>query len=104
VDQAGAQRSTDQTRSAALHRLDEPTVNGHAATGLSQFSRPTLIAWSADDAFFPLIDGQRLADVLPDSRLEVIQQSRTFSMIDQPDRLAELIAAFARPSTAAAAA
>jgi len=34
----------------------------------------------------------------------VIQQSRTFSMIDQPDRLAELIAAFARPSTAAAAA
>jgi pimeloyl-ACP methyl ester carboxylesterase len=54
-----------------------------------------LIAWSADDAFFPLEDGERLAAALPDARLEVIQGSKTFSMIDQPDALAELIADFA---------
>jgi pimeloyl-ACP methyl ester carboxylesterase len=66
-----------------------------AAELLPQFTKPALIAWSADDAFFPLEDGRRLASVLPDARLEVIQESRTFSMIDQPDRLAELIADFA---------
>jgi pimeloyl-ACP methyl ester carboxylesterase len=66
-----------------------------AAERLPQFTKPALIAWSADDAFFPLEDGRRLASVLPDARLEVIQESRTFSMIDQPDRLAELIADFA---------
>ncbi len=66
-----------------------------AATRLPQFSKPALIAWSADDAFFPIEDGQRLAEVLPDSRLEVIERARTFSMLDQPARLAVLIADFA---------
>jgi pimeloyl-ACP methyl ester carboxylesterase len=66
-----------------------------AGAGLPQFTKPALIAWSEDDAFFALEDGRRLADALPNSRLEVIQHARTFSMIDQPDVLAELIADFA---------
>lgn len=77
---------------ASLNR--ETTVR--AAARLPQFTKPALIAWSADDAFFPLDDGRRLAEALPDSRLEVIENARTFSMIDQPDRLAELIADFAQ--------
>jgi pimeloyl-ACP methyl ester carboxylesterase len=63
-----------------------------AAARLPQFTKPALVAWSADDAFFPLEDGQRLGQALPNSRLEVIANARTFSMIDQPDRLAGLIA------------
>ena len=69
-----------------------------AAARLPQFAKPALIAWSADDAFFPVEDGQRLAEVLPDSRIEVIERARTFSMLDQPDRLAVLIADFAQPA------
>lgn len=65
------------------------------AERLPQFKKPALIAWSADDAFFPLEDGRRLAAALPDSRLDIIANSRTFSMVDQPDQLAELIADFA---------
>jgi pimeloyl-ACP methyl ester carboxylesterase len=68
-----------------------------AAKHLPRFTKPALIAWSADDAFFPLEDGRRLADTLPNSRLEVIQRARTFSMIDQPHTLAALIADFAGP-------
>lgn len=63
-----------------------------AAARLPGFTKPALIAWSADDEFFPLEDGRRLAAALPDARLEVIENSRTFSMIDQPDRLVALIA------------
>jgi len=66
-----------------------------AAKRLPGFTKPALIAWSADDAFFPLEDGRRLAETLPDARLEVIERARTFSMIDQPDQLAELIGEFA---------
>jgi len=66
-----------------------------AAERLPQFTKPALIAWSKDDAFFPLEDGRRLANALPDSRLEVIENSRTFSMIDQPDVLGRTIADFA---------
>lgn len=69
-----------------------------AAARLPQFTKPALIAWSADDAFFPLDDGRRLAATLPDARLEVIENARTFSMLDQPDVLARLIADFASPA------
>ncbi|HTW43088.1 MAG TPA: alpha/beta hydrolase [Solirubrobacteraceae bacterium] len=76
---------------ASLSR--QSTVN--AGERLPQFTRPALVAWSAEDAFFPLADGERLAAALPDARFEVLQKSRTFSMLDQPDALAELIAELA---------
>ncbi|MFZ0832028.1 MAG: alpha/beta hydrolase [Mycobacterium sp.] len=66
-------------------------VTTNAATRLHEFTKPALIAWSADDAFFPIEDGERLAATLPNARLEVIEGARTFSMLDQPDRLADLI-------------
>jgi pimeloyl-ACP methyl ester carboxylesterase len=62
-----------------------------AAEGLPRFERPALIAWAADDKFFPLDDGKRLAATLPNSRLEVIEGARTFTMLDKPERLAGLI-------------
>lgn len=77
---------------ASLNR--ETTVR--AAARLPRFVKPALVAWSADDVFFPREDGQRLAEALPNGRLEVIENARTFSMIDQPDRLAGLIADFAQ--------
>jgi pimeloyl-ACP methyl ester carboxylesterase len=74
--------------------LDQRTTL-QAAERLPQFDKPALVAWSQDDAFFPLEDGRRLAATLPDARLEVIGEAKTFSMIDQPDSLAGLIGSFA---------
>ena len=62
-----------------------------AAARLGGFTRPALVAWSADDEFFPVEDGRRLAAALPNAQLHVIEDARTFSMLDQPDRLADLI-------------
>jgi pimeloyl-ACP methyl ester carboxylesterase len=84
---------------ASLNR--QSTVR--AGERLPEFSKPALVAWSADDQFFPLEDGRRLASALPNARLEVIQGSRTFSMIDQPDALAELIIDFAARGALASA-
>jgi hypothetical protein len=75
---------------ASLHT--QTTVD--AGARLPQFTKPALIAWSADDTFFAVDDGRRLADALPESRFELIEGARTFSMIDQPDVLAELICEF----------
>jgi pimeloyl-ACP methyl ester carboxylesterase len=66
-----------------------------AAERLRSFERPVLVAWATDDKLFPLEDARRLAELLPDARLETIEDSRAFSMLDQPDRLAELIGGFA---------
>ena len=65
-----------------------------AAAKLGRFDRPVLLAWAPEDSLFPLAHAQRLAALLPDARLETIEDSRAFSMIDQPERLAELIAEF----------
>jgi pimeloyl-ACP methyl ester carboxylesterase len=67
-----------------------------AAERLHGFDRPALIAWSEDDRFFPCADAERLAATIPGARLEWIAGARTFSPEDRPERLAELIAAFAR--------
>jgi pimeloyl-ACP methyl ester carboxylesterase len=55
-----------------------------------------LIAWAPEDHFFKFRDAERLAAAFPDARLERIEDSLTFVSIDQPERTADLIAAFAR--------
>lgn len=67
-----------------------------AGERLRDFDRPALIAWSAEDKFFPGSYAKKLADVLPNARLEWIEDSYTFSPEDQPARVAELIAGFVR--------
>jgi len=74
-----------------------------AGERLKAFDRPALIAWSADDKFFPREDGERLARTIPDARFELVEGARTFSPEDRPGRLAELIAAFARESVSSTA-
>src|ERR1700757_915903 len=80
----------DDLRRLTASLRQETTL--HAGARLGEFTKPALIAWSADDVFFPGEDGQRLAAELPNAQLEIIDGARTFSMLDQPDRLAELIA------------
>lgn len=70
-------------------------VTTGVAARLSEFDKPALIAWSADDVFFPQEDGVRLAAAIPNARLEVIEKARTVSMLDQPDRLADLLSTIA---------
>jgi pimeloyl-ACP methyl ester carboxylesterase len=68
-----------------------PEVTTGVAARLPEFDKPTLIAWSGDDVFFEQEDGARLAAIIPGARLEVIEGARTFSMLDRPDRLADLL-------------
>ncbi|HEV2061598.1 MAG TPA: alpha/beta hydrolase [Solirubrobacteraceae bacterium] len=62
-----------------------------AAAKLSAFDRPALVAWSADDRFFPPDHGRRLARLLPQGRFVEIPDSYSFSPEDQPERLAQAI-------------
>ena len=67
-----------------------------AADKLGSFHKPALIAWSREDKFFKPPDAERLAEDLPNARLEWIDDARTFASEDQPGPLAELIAGFVR--------
>jgi pimeloyl-ACP methyl ester carboxylesterase len=72
-----------------------------AAERLHQFDRPALIAWSREDRLFPPEHAERLAAILPQGRVEWIDDAYTFSPEDRPDRVAELIAGFVREPRAA---
>jgi len=71
-----------------------------AAERLPAFDRPALIAWSREDRFFPREHAERLAQLLPQARLEWIDDARTFSPEDRPERLAELVASLSGATAA----
>jgi pimeloyl-ACP methyl ester carboxylesterase len=73
----------------------DPAYTLDAATKLTSWDKPALIAWSAEDRFFPREHGERLAKLIPGGRLEWIEGARTFSPEDRPERLAELVREFA---------
>jgi pimeloyl-ACP methyl ester carboxylesterase len=82
------------TRKVILGISPEQTME--AARKLESFDRPTLFAWAPEDRWFKVEHAERLAASMPDARVERIPDAKTFVSIDQPERLAELIAAFAR--------
>jgi pimeloyl-ACP methyl ester carboxylesterase len=65
-----------------------------AANALPAYRRPALVAWAREDRVFPLEHGRRLAELLPQARLGVIEDSYSFVPEDQPERLAELVREF----------
>lgn len=65
-----------------------------AAERLRSFDRPVLLAWAPEDRFFTWKYAERLLRDIPGARLERIEDSYTFTPLDQPTRTAELIAAF----------
>lgn len=62
---------------------------------IAEFKRPVLLAWGPEDQVFALADAQRYAEALTDGRVALIEDAYSFTPEDQPDRLAEEIAAFA---------
>ncbi|HEY6637872.1 MAG TPA: alpha/beta fold hydrolase [Solirubrobacterales bacterium] len=74
----------------------DPRYTIEAAERLRGFDRPTLLAWAVEDRFFKIAYAERLAATINGATLERIEDSYTFVSEDQPERLAELIARFAR--------
>jgi pimeloyl-ACP methyl ester carboxylesterase len=86
-----------------LFRGVTPRLTQEAAARFGEFDRPVLVAWAPEKDFFPVEYGERLARDFPRGRLERIDDSWTFVPEDQPERLAQLIAQFAREPAEAAA-
>lgn len=66
-----------------------------AAKRFGEFDKPVLLAWAPEDRFFKLRYAERMMSAFPNARLERIEDSFTFVSLDQPERTASLIAAFA---------
>jgi pimeloyl-ACP methyl ester carboxylesterase len=82
-----------------LVRSLSPRLTREALERLRNFDRPALIAWAPEDRWFKLRNAERLAEAIPDGRLELIADSGAFTQEDQPERLAELIRSFMRETS-----
>jgi pimeloyl-ACP methyl ester carboxylesterase len=98
MSQRGVRRDTVKLLSAL-----DPRDTLAAAEKLSGFDKPALLAWGNADRAFPISLAHRLAERLPNARVEEIAGARTFVAEDQPERLARAIADFARAEAQAAA-
>jgi pimeloyl-ACP methyl ester carboxylesterase len=74
-----------------------------AAERLASFERPALVAWAPEDRFFRIAYAERLAEAIPNARIERIPGAKTFVALDQPERLADAIASFVRETSPAQA-
>jgi pimeloyl-ACP methyl ester carboxylesterase len=68
------------------------------AEQLGSFDRPALVVWAKEDRIMPAEHGRRLAQLLPNSQLLEIEDSRTLVPIDQPKLLAGHLRDFMRSS------
>ncbi|MEJ7833421.1 MAG: alpha/beta hydrolase [Nocardioides sp.] len=87
-DHAGTRRDF-----ARLVRAISVRYTEEAASGLSRFERPTLLAWTRQ-SFFPLAHAKRLEGLLPDAELRIIDDSGPFVAEDQPQVLTRVIEEF----------
>lgn len=74
-----------------------------AAEKLPQLAIPVLLAWGARDRFFKVELAERLAALIPNSRLVRFPEALTFLPIDEPDGLAGEVSGFIAETASAEA-
>jgi len=65
-----------------------------AAAKLRNTNLPLRLFWAPGDKFFPLKYAERLASEVPNAKIVQIPDAKTFVPLDQPQRLADEVAAF----------
>ena len=63
---------------------------------LHRITAPTLVVWGRDDGLVPLAHGHRWTELIPDSRLEVVDDCGHLPQVEQPERFMELVGPFLR--------
>ena len=89
IEDAGVRRDGTRFFVAA-----DPRDTMRAAEKLPVLEIPALLVWGDADRFFTIGDAERLAELIPDSRLVVVPGGKTFVPLDDPAAVAEAIAEF----------
>lgn len=63
---------------------------------LARIQAPTLVLWGADDRIIDAANAPLVAEAIPDSRLEILEDIAHMPMIEAPEKTAELMRALIR--------
>ncbi len=97
IEQRGVRRDSRKFGSQM-----DPRFTLAAAEKLPDLQIPVLLTWGVHDRYFTIALGERLAELIPDSRLVRFEKSSTFVSLDEPQRLAAEISGFIAETPAAA--
>ncbi len=61
---------------------------------LKGIKQPTLLIWGAEDAWIPLANGKRMDSLLPNSRLQILQNSGHVPMEENPEESLKMLTNF----------
>ena len=69
-------------------------VTNDLAPRLPQITHPTLLVWGKDDTETPVADGYTMKSLIPDSRLEVLENAGHFAFLNRPEEFTRLMKEF----------
>jgi pimeloyl-ACP methyl ester carboxylesterase len=61
---------------------------------LHRVAAPTLLVWGSEDGLVPVAHGHRWAELLPQARLEIVEDSGHLPQVEQTERFLELVRPF----------
>ena len=61
---------------------------------LRSITSPLCVIWGAHDKLFPITHGHRLAELAPNSNMHVIENSAHVPLLDNPDRVNDIVTGF----------
>lgn len=85
----------DYVNAGPLKEIFVKTVKQDLSAEAAKITQPTLLIWGNADTETPLVEGEQLAGLIENSRLEVLQGSH-FIYLDHPQDVARLIKEFAQ--------
>ena len=69
-------------------------VTNDLAPLLPNIPQPTLLIWGKNDTETPVADGYTMRELIPDSRLEVLDDAGHFAFLNKPDEFTRLMKEF----------
>ncbi len=57
---------------------------------------PTLVIWGEEDQIVPIDSGRQYSEILPNSRLQIVEEAGHVVELEEPERVAELVTSFVR--------
>ena len=57
---------------------------------------PSLVIWGGADQIVPIDSGRQYSEILPNSRLEIVEEAGHAVELEEPERVAELVTSFVR--------
>lgn len=84
----------DYLNAGALRETFLKIISEDISLSAKKITVPALLIWGVNDTETPLADGERLSQLIPDSRLEKINQAGHFVHKEKPQEVANLIKKF----------